>query len=67
MIKPILLVFILSTLFISFIKSDEKSSEKISEEINFEKQKEKRIRADIEQLKKEIKENDLFVKSKKIS
>ena len=65
MIKPILLVFILSTLFISFIKSDEKSSEKISEEINFEKQKEKKIRADIEQLKKEIKENDLFVKSKK--
>ena len=65
MIKPILLVFILSTLFISFIKSEEKSSEKISEEINFEKQKEKRIRADIEQLKKEIKENDSFVKSKK--
>ena len=39
MIKPILLVFILSTLFISFIKSEENHLKKISEEINFEKQK----------------------------
>ena len=65
MIKPILLVLILSTLSISFIKSEQKSSEKISEEINFEKLKEKKIRSEIDQLKKEIKENDLFVKSKK--
>ena len=65
MIKQILLVFILATLFISSIKSEQKSSEKISKEINFEKQKEKKIRSEIEHLKKQIKENDSFVKSKK--
>jgi len=65
MIKQILLVFILTTLFISSIKSEQKSSVKISKEINFEKQKEKKIRSEIEHLKKQIKENDSFLKSKK--
>ena len=65
MIKQILLIFILATAFIPLINAEDKSSKQIGNEINSEKQKEEKIRLEIDQLKKEIKKNDSFVKSKK--
>ena len=65
MIKQTLLIFILATTLLSLTNAEDKSSKQISKEINAEKQKEEKIRLEIDQLKKEIKKNDSFVKSKK--